>query len=111
MFEDLNKNNSTRTVKEGIDTEGMKFINIREFLGKEVQVDGFFFSNSKFGKQVVVVGEGSLINVPKRYTADFEAIRDNSEKLAAVLAGGLKLGNIHEADTKNGKTVFFDFIG
>ena len=111
MFEDLNKNESIKTVKDGIDTEKMEFVSIKEFVGKTIKVDGFFFTKSKYGEQVVVVGEGSLINIPKRYVEQFKAIRDNKEKLEAVLAGKLTLGNITAIDSKNGKTIVFDFIG
>ena len=111
MFEDLNKNESIKTVRDGIETDGMKFVPLKDFLGKSIKVDGFFFTKSKYGEQVVVVGEGSLINIPKRYVEQFKAIRDNKEKLEAVLAGKLSLGNITAIDSKNGKTVIFDFIG
>ena len=111
MFEDLNNKEGIKTVKDGIDTKKMEFVNLKNFIGKTVKVDGFFFTKSKYGEQVVVVGEGSLINIPKRYVDDFKAIRDNSEKLNAVLNGGLSLGYIEEFDGKNGKTVKFKFIG
>ena len=111
MFEDLNKNESIKTVKDGIDTEKMEFVSIKEFVGKAIKVDGFFFTKSKYGEQVVVVGEGSLINIPKRYLEQFKEIRDNKEKLEAVLAGKLTLGNIQAIEAKNGKTIIFDFIG
>lgn len=110
MFEDLNKS-SIKTVRDGINTEGMKFVNLKEFVGKTIKVDGFFFTKSKYGEQVVVVGEGVCINIPKRYVEEFKQIRDNKEKLACVLAGGLALGNITAIDSKNGKTVVFDFLG
>ena len=110
MFEQLNKD-KIRTVKEGIDTSKMEFVPLKNFVGKTVKVDGFFFTKSKFGEQVVVVGEGVLINIPKRYTEEFKAIRDKADLLAAVLNGGLTLGDIKEIDSKNGKTVAFEFIG
>lgn len=110
MFEQLNKD-KIRTVKEGIDTSKMEFVPLKNFVGKTVKVDGFFFTKSKFGEQVVVVGEGVLINIPKRYTEEFKAIRDKADFLAAVLDGKLSLGDIKEIDSKNGKTVAFEFIG
>lgn len=110
MFEGHNKE-SIRTVKEGINTEGMEFVKLADYIGKTIKVDGFFFTKSKYGEQAVVVADGKLINVPKRYTDDFKEIRDNKEELAAVLEGKLSLGNIKEIDSKNGKTVIFDFIG
>ena len=110
MFEQLNKD-KIRTVKEGIDTSKMEFVPLKNFVGKTVKVDGFFFTKSKFGEQVVVVGEGVLINIPKRYIEEFKAIRDKADFLAAVLDGKLSLGDIKEIDSKNGKTVAFEFIG
>ena len=110
MFEGHNKG-SIRTVREGIDTEKLEFVSIKEFIGKKIKVDGFFFTKSKYGEQVVVVGEGALINIPKRYTQDFKAIRDNAEELQAVLDGKLSLEDIREGDTTNGRTVFFKFVG
>ena len=111
MFEALNNYDSIKTVKDGIDTEKMEFVSIKEFLGKIIKVDGFFFTKSKYGEQVVVVGEGKLINIPKRYTDNFKEIRNNPEQLKAVLDGKLSLGDIKEIDSKNGKTIAFTFIG
>ena len=109
MFKEMNKSNK-KTVRDEINTEEMKFKALKEFAGQRVNVDGFFFTESKYGKQVVVVGNGSKINMPKRYTEDFEAIRDNDEKLEAVLAGKLALDNIHEGDSANGRTTYFDYV-
>ena len=111
MFEELNTSTSIKTVRDGIDTEKMEFVSIKDFIGKSIKVDGFFFTKSKYGEQVVVVGEGSLINVPKRYTDTFKAIKNDPAKLNAVMEGKLTLGNIRTMDAKNGKTVAFDFIG
>ena len=111
MFENHNKNTSIKTVMDGINTEGMDFVSIKDFIGGQIQVKGFFFTKSKYGEQVVVVTDGKLVNIPKRYLDDFKEIRENPEELKAVLAGKLTLGNIREMDSKNGKTVAFDFIG
>lgn len=111
MFEELNTKESLRTVREGIDTDKMEFVPLKNFIGKTVKVDGFFFTKSKYGEQTVVVGEGCLINIPKRYTEQFKAIRDKADFLAAVLDGKLSLGDIKEIDSKNGKTIAFEFIG
>jgi hypothetical protein len=106
MFEQYNKT-SKRTVREEINTDDMSFKALKEFVGQVVKVDGFFFTEGKYGKQVVIVGNGAKINIPKRYTPDFEKIRDNDEELAYVLKGGLELVDIHEGDSSNGKTVYF----
>ena len=110
MFKEMNKSNSNkRTVREEIKTDEMSFKALKEFSGQVVKVDGFFFTEGKYGKQTVVVGNGFKINIPKRYTSDFEQIRDDDAKLSAVLAGKLALVNIHEGDSSNGRTTYFDF--
>ena len=100
---------SKKTVREGINTQDLKFVPLKDFIGKEVKVDGFFFTKGRYGDQVVVVGEGANINIPKRFTDTFKAFRDNNEDLTAILNGGMKLVNIRELDAKEGKTVTFDF--
>lgn len=106
MFESLNKK---RTIREGINTEEMEFKPISEFIGKVVKVDGFFFTEGNYGTQVVVVGNGCKINVPKRYADEFKKIEDDYKMLKAVLEGHLALTNITEIETKQGDTVVFDF--
>lgn len=100
---------SKKTVKDGINTQDLKFVPLKDFIGKEIHVDGFFFTKGKYGEQVVVVGEGNNINLPKRFTDTFKGFRDNQDQLNAILAGGLKLVNIRELDAKEGKTVTFDY--
>ena len=115
MFESLNKA-TVRTVKEGINTDDMDFVALYdkkrglwpEAVGRELPVDGFFFTESKkYRKQVVVITLGYKVNLPKRYVETFEEIRDNKDMLEAVLAGKLKLTNIKEIDSANGKTAAF----
>ena len=108
MFEQFNKE-FKKTVRDEIKTDEMQFKALKEFSGKTVKVDGFFFTEGKYGKQVVVVGEGVKINIPKRYTPDFEQIRDSDEMLTAVLNGKLALTDIHEGDSSNGRTTYFKF--
>lgn len=107
MFNELNKFRDT--VREGIDTSNMEFKSLKEFCGHEIDVDGFFFNDSKFGKQVVVVGEGYLINMPARAVEAFEKIAENEDMLKAVLKGHLGLVDIHMIETKNGTTVAYTF--
>ena len=68
LFEKLNRKS---TVKEGIDLQSMEFKNIREFEGQTIHVDGFFFTRGTYGEQVVVVGNGYKINMPKKAVEDF----------------------------------------
>ena len=107
MFNELNKFRDT--VREGIDTSNMEFKSLKELCGHEIDVDGFFFNDSKFGKQVVVVGEGYLINMPSRAVESFEKIAENEDMLKAVLKGHLGLVDIHMIETKNGTTVAYTF--
>lgn len=101
MFNELNKSN-TRTIKEGVDTESMEFKPLSDFIGKTVKVDGFFFTSGQYGKQVVVVGNGAKINMPKRAVEVFETIAKTEAMLQAVLSGKLELINITTVKAKNG---------
>ena len=109
MFSKLNKVKTT--VREGVDTSGMQYCKLEKFAGKTVNVDGFFFTTAgKYGKQVVVVGNGALINMPKRATKEFETIASDDDMLAAVLAGHLALTNIRKVTTKSGnETIGYSF--
>lgn len=107
MFEKFNKS-YTQTVKEGIDTDSMEFVKLKEFEGKTVKVDGFFFTRGDYGKQVVVVGNGYKINMPERAVEMFEEIRSNPEMLEAVLTGHLLITNIAPKKAKKGNTYTFE---
>jgi hypothetical protein len=108
-FASLNQE-SKKTIRDGVNLEEMKdFIKLEKYIGKELLVDGFFFTKSKYGEQVVIVADGHKINIPKRFTTDFKAIRDNDEALKQVIEGHLKLVNIRALDAKEGKTVTFDY--
>lgn len=104
LFDNLNQRS---TVKAGIDTTEMDFVKLGEFEGDEIMVDGFFFTDGKFGRQVVVVGNGALINMPQRAVEQFDAIKGNDKMLDAVLEGHLKLTGIKNINLKgknDGKT-------
>ena len=108
MFESYNV--QRQTVREGVDTDSMEFKPISEFVGQTIKVDGFFFTTKgKYGKQVVVVGNGSLINMPKRAVETFEKIADNDAQLKAVLEGHLSLVDIKPIETKNGPSTSYKF--
>ena len=108
-FESLNKG-SKSTIKDGINTKEMSFVSLKEYVGKDIKPDGFFFTDKgKYGRQVVVVADGKKINIPKRYVETFEGIRDNADALEAFLGGSVILTNIRAIDSDNGKTVCFDF--
>lgn len=105
-FEKLNK--VKVTIKDGIDTEGMEFKPLKDFCGKKIEVDGFFFTKGNYGKEVVVVGSGYLINMPKRAVEQFEELRDDEELLALMLDGHLMIKNIKKKDCANGTTTIYD---
>lgn len=106
MFESLNK---SRTIMDGVSTEGMDFKPLKDFCGETIKVKGFFFTEGRYGKQVVVVGNGYLINMPKRATETFEALAADKEMLAAMLKGKMEITDLKMIDTKNGTTVSYTF--
>lgn len=108
IFEKLNK--GKRTVREGIDTDNMEYCKLSNFIGQTIRVDGFWISDKgNYGKQVVVVGNGWLINMPKRATEQFEAIIKNEDMLNAVLGGHLALTDIKPIKTNTGDTTSYTF--
>lgn len=108
MFEELNK--VKRTVREGINTRELEFRPLADFVGQTVAVDGYFFTTSKFGKQVVVVGNGYNINMPKRAVATFEAVDSNDFMVKGILEGHMKIVDIYPVHTDNGNdTVSYTF--
>ena len=92
LFDHYNK--SVSTIREGIDLQSMQFVKLAAFEGKTVKVDGFFFTNGDYGKQVVVVGNGYKINMPARAVEQFESIQANEEELQAVMDGKLMITDI-----------------
>lgn len=109
MFEQLNRN-SNAVLKENAKLEEMDFIKLREFIGKEITVDGFFFTNGEFGEQVVVVSDSFKINMPARAVEQFKAISESEEMRNAVLEGHLAITGIKELKAKRGKTIVYTLI-
>lgn len=107
MFEKLN--GYKKTVRDGIELGSLPFKPLKDFAGKTVFVDGFFFNNGKYGKQVVVVGNGAKINMPARAVEQFTEILNDDEMLKAVLDGMLCLIDIKQVNTKNGATIAYTF--
>lgn len=89
MFGALNKSNAI--VREGVDTRANDFAKLDAFCGNELPVDGFFFTQSKYGKQVVVVSGKYNINMPARAVEQFEAIAADPVLKQGVIDGKLKL--------------------
>ena len=87
MFE---KFNLTNTIREGVDISEMEFKPLADFAGMKIKVEGFYFNNKGFfGEQLVVIGNGYQINMPKRAVKDFKEIANNKTMLNAVLSGTL----------------------
>lgn len=116
MFENLNKG-AVSTIQEGIDLLELEFIKLREFIGDTLLVKGFFFTNGKYGEQVVVVGysvhNGRMykVNFPNRAVEQFKTIQNNKEQLQALLDGKLSIVDIKEVNGKNGKFIAYTFKG
>lgn len=108
LFEQLNQN-SVKTIRQGVDLSTLAFKPIKDFIGQDIHVDGFFFTDGRFGRQVVVVGNGAKINLPARYVKVFELVQDSPELLQGVLDGRMLLKNVKETNTRNGSTTTFEF--
>lgn len=107
MFNELN--NQVRTIKEGVNLENMEFKKLREFIGSEIKVDGFYItSGGLYGDSCVVIGNGYKINMPKRAVKQFKDIKENQEMLNAVLQGHLKLVDIKTVSTPKGIAVVYN---
>lgn len=92
MFE---KFNLTNTIMEGVNIADMEFRPLKDFAGMKVKVEGFYFNNKgQFGEQLVVIGNGYQINMPKRAVKDFKEIANNKAMLNAVLSGHLMITDI-----------------
>ena len=108
IFEKLNK--CKRIVRIGINTDNLEYCKFSNFIGQTIRVDGCRIPDKRNqGKQVVVVGNGWLINMPKRATEQFEAILKNEEMLNAVLDGHLALTDIRPIKTNTGDTTSYTF--
>lgn len=107
LFDNLNTH--ARTIKDNIDLGSMEFKPLKDFVGQTIQVDGFFFTNGKYGRQVVVVGNGFKINIPAREVEKFEQIQQTPHMLDGLLEGHLKLTDIKESKTRNGTSVIFKY--
>lgn len=103
----FNKFNQSSTVKEGIELDKLDFVPLKDMEGAEIHVDGFFFTNGKYGKQVVVVGNGVKINMPAYAVKNFEAIASDDEAVSKMLAGEMGIKEIEPLETKNGSTMSF----
>lgn len=104
MFKELN---SKRTIREGIDLAELPFAKLSEYEGKTLKVDGYFFTDGDYGKQVVIVANGAKVNMPNRAVRIFEDIDRSPEMIEAILTGHLLITDIAPSKTKRGMTTSF----
>lgn len=109
LFEKFNRG-SNGVIKDGTKLEEMEFKKLKEFKGQELNVDGYFFTNGDYGKQVCVIANGYKINLPMRAVSIFESIDADAESKQGVADGKMMIVNIDEVKTKRGqKTTTFEF--
>lgn len=102
-------NNSVQTVKSGLDLKTLPFKKLKDFTGKTLLVEGFFFTKGKYGKQVCVVANGTKINMPQRAVEKFEIIEKDEEALNDVLNGHLIIKDIVEREYEGNIIVDYRF--
>lgn len=100
-------NGKSRTIKEGLDLSTMEFRTLKEFVGETIRIDGFFFTNSKYGEQVSIVGGGYKINLPKWAVEKFKTISEDEELMEGMFKDHLYITDISEKTTNNGATTIF----
>lgn len=109
MFAERNKKS---TVKEGIDVTAMieagNFHKISEYVGKTIKPVGMIFTESKrgYGRQVMLVTEDALVNMPGWCVDTFQEIANAPEELAAFKEGKCLITNITEKDTGKGNPTY-----
>lgn len=110
------KKGGNRVVCEGIEISEDKkdFVPLSDYIGKEIHVDGFFFTKSEeYGEQVVVVTEKGKkkVNMPKRCVEEFKEMAEDPDARKEILAGRLYLTNIEKLPGKKGKkdTTIYDY--
>lgn len=104
----FNQFNSDMVLRPEVgDISEWDFAPLKDYIGGVIVVDGYFFTNGKYGKQVVVVGNGAKINFPGYAVKKFEKIDANEEAVDRILQGQLVIKDIEELETKNGTTTGF----
>lgn len=107
MFENHNKSGRSVVPASITDLSKLPFVGLKEYIGKEIIVEGYFFTEGKFGTQVSVIANGQCINMPKRCVEEFLSFTEEEKR--AVLDKKLKLTDIKSAETKNGTTTVFTY--
>lgn len=116
MFEELNKHGGNSILPEDVDLMNIEFKPLRDFIGEEFKLGGFFFSNGQFGEQVALYAKtknyqgGVKINVPNRYVEVFRTILNTKGAKENILNGKVLITNIKMIATKKGQaTATFEF--
>lgn len=115
-FEELNKHTGNAILPEDLDLTLLEFKPLKEYVGEEIVIRGFFISNGQFGEQVAVYARtkrepgGIKINIPKRYVEQFRLILNDTDSKVQILNGNVKMVNIKTVKTKKGQdSVSFEF--
>lgn len=115
-FNSFNGGND-RVCRKGVDSRDFKFAHIKDFVGEDIRVNGWFFSKGTLaGKEIVqpvVIGEDVNINFPAWSTERFKKLAADPEAVKAVLNGELAITNIHVITAKEkgmNDTWGFDFV-
>lgn len=102
MAYDFSKfNKGSKVCRPSVDNSDFEFVKIGEFAGKVIHVDGWFFTEGDYGKQVVIIGEGKNINMPGRAVEDIEALGSDPDAVAAMLNGELVITDIRLLPSKS----------
>lgn len=98
---------------EGVSTDGMEFKKLKDFINTTVPCRGFFYTFNKFTgeRQVVVVTDTCLLNMPRRAVEQFETIESTPEMLDAVMNGKLRIEIHDEVKVKQGSTIAYYLKG
>ena len=106
MFSKFNKK---RTINAGIDTTNFEFKPLKDFVGEEVVVYGYFFTEGQYGKQVVLVAKDCFVNMPMRATEEIENMISFEGVSEAIIEGKMKLCNIEVMKAKKGTTTIYEY--
>ena len=107
-FAKMNKNHK-RTVNPNIDTTDMEFKPLKDLANTRLHVQGFFFTEGDYGKQVVVVTDNELVNMPSRAFEEFDEIMSDDDLVASIVAGDMDIIVGDVIKTKKGKTVAYEY--
>ena len=85
----ISKFNKGSKIDWGIDTKSMPFKKTSEVeLNKTYDLKGCFITPDKgFGKGVVLISDGFLLNIPTRYADEINGIVSDSEAVEDIKAG------------------------